>query len=281
MSRLSTLLSGPVRKWVCCCWSTQRTQIPPWISLIGPSSPTVLTQIFPYTPRPNALPSFLPGGLTQTSALHNYMKRACVCPSQGGLIRRETPPPPPQSHPGIEDCLRTLLHQTRGGVRAGGQRQRGRHHHPAAPPVRSQQALLPWSVLYFHCILSVRSLVFCGCALVLVFVFRWIGGSILVFSFCSSFSNSRPSFYLASLGLNPHYYCMPILKTDEHRQSLRRAVRSGSSKFFLGTDSAPHSKLLLDPPVHTYTHTPASLNLPLLPPAFPSIMITFAVRAYL
>ena len=41
-------------------------------------------------------------------------------------------------------------------------------------------------------------------------------------------------------GIRPHNYCLPILKRDEHRQSLVKAAISGNSKFFLGTDSAPH-----------------------------------------
>ncbi len=43
-------------------------------------------------------------------------------------------------------------------------------------------------------------------------------------------------------GLRPHMYCLPILKHERHRQALLRAVASGSPKFFLGTDSAPHPK---------------------------------------
>jgi dihydroorotase len=43
-------------------------------------------------------------------------------------------------------------------------------------------------------------------------------------------------------GIRPHYYCLPILKREEHRQALVAAATSGSSKFFLGTDSAPHPK---------------------------------------
>jgi len=42
-------------------------------------------------------------------------------------------------------------------------------------------------------------------------------------------------------GLRPHYYCLPVLKSEEHRQALVAAVASGSPKFFLGTDSAPHA----------------------------------------
>jgi dihydroorotase len=43
-------------------------------------------------------------------------------------------------------------------------------------------------------------------------------------------------------GIRPHYYCLPILKREEHRQALVRVATSGSAKFFLGTDSAPHPK---------------------------------------
>ncbi len=43
-------------------------------------------------------------------------------------------------------------------------------------------------------------------------------------------------------GIRPHYYCLPILKREQHRQSLVKAATSGNAKFFLGTDSAPHPK---------------------------------------
>jgi dihydroorotase len=42
-------------------------------------------------------------------------------------------------------------------------------------------------------------------------------------------------------GIRPHYYCLPILKRNTHQQALREAAVSGDPKFFLGTDSAPHS----------------------------------------
>jgi dihydroorotase len=45
-------------------------------------------------------------------------------------------------------------------------------------------------------------------------------------------------------GIRPHYYCLPVLKREEHRRALLEAVTSGSSKFFLGTDSAPHASSL-------------------------------------
>jgi len=43
-------------------------------------------------------------------------------------------------------------------------------------------------------------------------------------------------------GIRPHYYCLPVLKREEHRQALVKAATSGNAKFFLGTDSAPHAK---------------------------------------
>ncbi len=42
-------------------------------------------------------------------------------------------------------------------------------------------------------------------------------------------------------GIRPHLYCLPIAKREPHRLALRRAATSGSAKFFLGTDSAPHA----------------------------------------
>jgi dihydroorotase len=46
--------------------------------------------------------------------------------------------------------------------------------------------------------------------------------------------------HLLAGGVRPHFYCLPILKRDTHQQALIDAATSGSSKFFLGTDSAPH-----------------------------------------
>ena len=42
-------------------------------------------------------------------------------------------------------------------------------------------------------------------------------------------------------GIRPHYYCLPVLKRETHRLALLQAATSGSAKFFLGTDSAPHA----------------------------------------
>ncbi|OIR04581.1 dihydroorotase [mine drainage metagenome] len=43
-------------------------------------------------------------------------------------------------------------------------------------------------------------------------------------------------------GIQPHHYCLPILKREEHRVALVKAATSGNAKFFLGTDSAPHAR---------------------------------------
>ncbi|MFM2059141.1 MAG: hypothetical protein RLY71_3526, partial [Pseudomonadota bacterium] len=51
-------------------------------------------------------------------------------------------------------------------------------------------------------------------------------------------------------GLRPHYYCLPVLKREVHREALVKAATSGSTKFFLGTDSAPH-------PAHLKEHAAA------------------------
>ncbi len=64
-------------------------------------------------------------------------------------------------------------------------------------------------------------------------------------------------------GLRPHYYCLPVLKREEHRVALMQAATSGSPKFFLGTDSAPHAAQLKEQSVcgaGCYT-APAALEL--------------------
>jgi dihydroorotase len=45
-------------------------------------------------------------------------------------------------------------------------------------------------------------------------------------------------------GIRPHFYCLPVLKREQHRLALLNAATSDSKRFFLGTDSAPHSKHL-------------------------------------
>jgi dihydroorotase len=43
-------------------------------------------------------------------------------------------------------------------------------------------------------------------------------------------------------GIRPHFYCLPVLKRETHREALVKAATSGNKKFFLGTDSAPHAQ---------------------------------------
>jgi dihydroorotase len=45
-------------------------------------------------------------------------------------------------------------------------------------------------------------------------------------------------------GLRPHWYCLPVLKREVHRQALVQAATSAGAKFFLGTDSAPHATVM-------------------------------------
>jgi dihydroorotase len=64
-------------------------------------------------------------------------------------------------------------------------------------------------------------------------------------------------------GLRPHHYCLPVLKREVHRLALVAAATSGSAKFFLGTDSAPHAAALKENSVcgaGCYT-APAALEL--------------------
>jgi dihydroorotase len=42
-------------------------------------------------------------------------------------------------------------------------------------------------------------------------------------------------------GIRPHYYCLPVAKRSTHQLALRQAATSGNPRFFLGTDSAPHT----------------------------------------
>jgi dihydroorotase len=64
-------------------------------------------------------------------------------------------------------------------------------------------------------------------------------------------------------GLRPHYYCLPVLKRERHRLALVDAATSGSTQFFLGTDSAPHASVMKEASVcgaGCYT-APAALEL--------------------
>jgi len=71
-------------------------------------------------------------------------------------------------------------------------------------------------------------------------------------------------------GMRPHYYCLPVLKREVHRQALLAAAASGSNKFFLGTDSAPHAAALKEQSVCGAGCFTAPLALELYAEAFES-----------
>ena len=73
--------------------------------------------------------------------------------------------------------------------------------------------------------------------------------------------NNRNALFIG--GLRPHYYCLPVLKKERHRLALVAAATSGSPRFFLGTDSAPHAAAMKEQSVcgaGCYT-APAALEL--------------------
>ena len=69
-------------------------------------------------------------------------------------------------------------------------------------------------------------------------------------------------------GLRPHFFCMPVLKRESHRAALVRAATSGSPKFFLGTDSAPHARAFKESACCGAGCYSAPLALPLYAEAF-------------
>ncbi len=72
-------------------------------------------------------------------------------------------------------------------------------------------------------------------------------------------------------GIRPHYYCLPILKREEHRQALLHAATSGNPKFFLGTDSAPHAQGTKEAACGCAGCYTAPIALPLYAEAFASV----------
>ncbi|NDU85082.1 MAG: dihydroorotase [Ferrovum sp.] len=72
-------------------------------------------------------------------------------------------------------------------------------------------------------------------------------------------------------GLRPHHYCLPVLKREEHRQALLHAVASGHPRFFLGTDSAPHSQSTKEASCGCAGIYSAHAALPLYAEAFESV----------
>jgi len=71
-------------------------------------------------------------------------------------------------------------------------------------------------------------------------------------------------------GIRPHYYCLPILKRESHRRALIAAATSGSAKYFLGTDSAPHARHTKESACGCAGCYTAPLALPLYAEAFES-----------
>jgi dihydroorotase len=69
-------------------------------------------------------------------------------------------------------------------------------------------------------------------------------------------------------GLQPHNYCLPVLKRETHRRALVAAVTSGSSRFFLGTDSAPHERHTKEAPCGCAGIFSAPIALPLYAEVF-------------
>ncbi len=72
-------------------------------------------------------------------------------------------------------------------------------------------------------------------------------------------------------GIRPHYYCLPVLKREEHRQALLRAATSGNPKFLLGTDSAPHAQGTKETACGCAGCYTAPIALPLYAEAFASV----------
>ncbi|BBL59368.1 dihydroorotase [Methylomonas koyamae] len=72
-------------------------------------------------------------------------------------------------------------------------------------------------------------------------------------------------------GIRPHYYCLPILKREHHRQALLSAATGGNPKFFLGTDSAPHLTSLKENPCGCAGCFTAPIALELYAEAFASV----------
>lgn len=73
---------------------------------------------------------------------------------------------------------------------------------------------------------------------------------------------------LFAKGLRPHNYCLPILKRERHREAVAAAATSGSRKFFLGTDSAPHAVHTKEAPCGCAGVYSAPIALPLYATAF-------------
>ncbi len=74
--------------------------------------------------------------------------------------------------------------------------------------------------------------------------------------------------HILSGGIRPHYYCLPVAKREAHRLALRAAATSGEARFFLGTDSAPHTDALKENACGCAGCFTATNAMPLLAQAF-------------
>ncbi len=81
-------------------------------------------------------------------------------------------------------------------------------------------------------------------------------------------------------GLRPHHYCLPVLKRERHRVALLQAAASGSSRFFLGTDSAPHDVDAKEAACGCAGIFSAPLALPLYAEAFESVGALGALEGF-
>jgi dihydroorotase len=72
-------------------------------------------------------------------------------------------------------------------------------------------------------------------------------------------------------GIRPHYYCLPILKTESDREALLNAATSGDPRFFLGTDSAPHEQRTKENPCGCAGMFSAHAGIELYAEAFESV----------
>jgi hypothetical protein len=90
-----------------------------------------------------------------------------------------------------------------------------------------------------------------------------------------SFGSFSKPFCACSLqrGLRPHNYCLPILKRERHREAVAAAATSGSRKFFLGTDSAPHARHTKEAPCGCAGVYSAPIALALYATAFEQVSV--------
>ncbi|CAI5516620.1 unnamed protein product [Closterium sp. Naga37s-1] len=88
--------------------------------------------------------------------------------------------------------------------------------------------------------------------------------------------DSLPFDQLQQKHIRPHHFCLPVLKRETHRQAIVEAVTGGSTRFFLGTDSAPHERATKEAPCSCAGIFSAHAALPLYARAYEQV----SVRCY-